>query len=106
MIRQRANNFTGPTLYKAEFHIDAPTSNAPHPACTYLALHGWRKGVAWVNGFNLGRYWEEIGPQMTLYVPGPVLKFGLNEIVLLELRGANPSSTALLEDHPDFYGPR
>lgn len=25
-----------------------------HPPDTFLAIHGWGKGVAWVNGFNLG----------------------------------------------------
>ena len=39
------------------------------------------KGVVFVNGFNLGRYWE-IGPQETLYVPGPLLKQGDNEVGL------------------------
>ncbi len=31
------------------------------------------------------RYWASKGPQMTLYVPGPVLWQGENEVVLLEL---------------------
>jgi len=35
--------------------------------------------VAFVNGFNLGRYWSE-GPQKTLYVPGPILKTGKNKV--------------------------
>ena len=39
------------------------------------------KGVVFVNGFNLGRYWE-IGPQETLSVPGPLLKQGDNEVGL------------------------
>eukprot|EP00961_Rhodomonas_salina_P223400 3020992-Rhodomonas_salina.1 len=48
---------------------------------------GWGKGLAWVNGFNLGRFWE-IGPQHTLYVPSPILREGANELVVLELDGA------------------
>ncbi len=52
---------------------------------TFLATPGWHKGVAWVNGFNLGRYWPVYGPQNTLYVPGPVLRPGQNEVVLLEV---------------------
>ena len=43
------------------------------------------KGVAWINGHNLGRYWEALGPQHTLFVPAPFLEPGSNEIVLLEL---------------------
>ena len=42
------------------------------------------KGLVWVNGFNLGRYWN-IGPTETLYIPSPVLKKGSNEIIILEL---------------------
>lgn len=45
------------------------------------------KGVAFVNGFALGRYWSR-GPQHTLYVPGPATRAGANELVLLELDGA------------------
>lgn len=51
---------------------------------TYLDLSNWGKGVVWVNGHNLGRYWN-IGPQQTVYVPVEWLKKGKNEIVILEL---------------------
>jgi beta-galactosidase len=51
---------------------------------TFLSLPGWTKGVAWLNGFNLGRYWNR-GPQHTLYVPAPLLRQGRNEIIILEL---------------------
>ena len=55
---------------------------------SYLALQEWGKGVAFVNGFNLGWYWPLLGPQETLYVPGAVLHPGRNEFVLLELEHA------------------
>ncbi|MFJ8691640.1 beta-galactosidase [Streptomyces roseolilacinus] len=58
------------------------------PADAYLALPGMRKGYVWVNGFCLGRYWEERGPQRTLYLPWPLLRAGRNEITVLELDGA------------------
>ncbi|MGZ3752494.1 MAG: glycoside hydrolase family 35 protein, partial [Mucilaginibacter sp.] len=35
---------------------------------TYLDMRNWEKGIVWINGHNLGRYWS-IGPQQTLYVP-------------------------------------
>jgi len=60
------------------------------PADTFLALPGWTKGVAWLNGFNLGRYWQR-GPQQTLYVPAPLLHAGENELVVLELHGQTQS---------------
>jgi beta-galactosidase len=50
----------------------------------YLDMSKWGKGIVWVNGYNLGRYWN-IGPQQTIYVPGEWLKPGNNEIVVLEL---------------------
>lgn len=46
-----------------------------------MNLQGWKKGVAFVNGQNLGRYWS-IGPQQTLYLPGPWLKTGMNQVCL------------------------
>ncbi|MEU7325005.1 beta-galactosidase family protein [Streptomyces griseoviridis] len=52
-----------------------------------LELPGWGRGFVWVNGFALGRYWS-VGPQRSLYVPGPVLREGGNEVWLLELDGA------------------
>jgi beta-galactosidase len=49
----------------------------------FLDLRGWGKGIVFVNGHNLGRYWH-IGPQQTLYLPGVWLKKGRNEIVIFE----------------------
>jgi beta-galactosidase len=54
------------------------------PADTFLALPGFTKGFCWVNGELLGRYWD-IGPQTTLYLPGPLLHSGENTLTLLEL---------------------
>ncbi|WP_054027571.1 glycoside hydrolase family 35 protein [Bacillus sp. FJAT-28004] len=74
-------NFDGkPAFYKGTFQVD-------EAADTFLELKGWNKGVAYINGFNLGRYWETVGPQKTLYIPGPLLCKGENELVLFELHG-------------------
>ncbi|MEW2251373.1 glycoside hydrolase family 35 protein [Streptomyces sp. NPDC006975] len=54
------------------------------PADAFLALPGFGKGFAWVNGTLLGRYWH-IGPQTTLYVPRPLLHAGENSVTVLEL---------------------
>ncbi|BBE18435.1 beta-galactosidase [Aquipluma nitroreducens] len=51
---------------------------------TYLDVSQWEKGVVWVNGHNLGRYWN-IGPQKQLYCPAPWLKKGKNEIVIFDM---------------------
>lgn len=65
-----------PTFYRGHFTAD-------ESADTFLKVPG-RKGICWINGFNLGRYWE-IGPQHTLYVPSPLIRKGKNEIIILEL---------------------
>ncbi|WP_327404813.1 beta-galactosidase [Streptomyces sp. NBC_01288] len=60
-----------------------------------LELPGWTRGFVWVNGFNLGRYWSA-GPQRELYVPGAVLREGVNDVWVLELQEApGPSEFAL-----------
>ncbi|MFJ3668904.1 beta-galactosidase family protein [Streptomyces sp. NPDC090106] len=76
------------------------TFQVAEPADAFLALPGWTKGQAWVNGFHLGRYWNR-GPQQTLYVPAPVLRAGANELVLLELHGTT-ARRAALTDTPDL----
>ncbi|XP_073177192.1 beta-galactosidase-1-like protein 2 isoform X2 [Lepidochelys kempii] len=57
------------------------------PQDTFLKLEGWEKGVVFVNGENLGRYWK-IGPQETLYLPATWLQPGNNEIIVFEERTA------------------
>ncbi|WP_455361050.1 glycoside hydrolase family 35 protein [Streptomyces sp. SYSU K21746] len=71
----------GPTgLYRGGFEV-AGAGDAS------LRLPGWVRGFVWVNGFCLGRYWAA-GPQDALYVPGPALREGGNEVWVLELEGA------------------
>ncbi|TYL52805.1 glycoside hydrolase family 35 protein [Agromyces mariniharenae] len=66
----------GPALAWGEFELDAP-------ADLFLDTLHWGKGLVWVNGFLLGRYWRR-GPQRTLIVPAPVTRAGRNEVALLE----------------------
>lgn len=68
-----------PAFYKFEFEVEEIGD-------TFLETEGFSKGCAFVNGFNLGRFWE-IGPQKRLYIPGPLLKKGKNEIILFETEG-------------------
>ncbi|CAN7737289.1 beta-galactosidase [Paenibacillus sp. LjRoot56] len=83
----------GPAFYKGSIEID-------DIADTFIRLDGWKKGVVWINGFNLGRYWDR-GPQKTLYIPGPLLRKGNNEIIVFELHGVdNPE--IMLVDTPDL----
>jgi len=90
---------TGPTLFYGTFNL---TLSQLHD--TYLNPTGWGKGLAIINGFNLGRYWPLVGPQITLYVPREVLKEGLNEITLLELEKVPDYSSVTFTDFPNLDG--
>ena len=70
-------------FFKGEFQLTAVGD-------TYLDLSQWEKGVVWVNGHNLGRYWQ-IGPQKRLFCPAPWLKNGKNEIVVFDLHLLAPN---------------
>ncbi|MDX6310620.1 MAG: beta-galactosidase [Streptomyces sp.] len=71
------------------------------PADTYLALPGGTKGYVWVNGFCLGRYWDR-GPQVTLYLPWPLLRAGRNEVVVLELDGFDGAPAVEFRTRPEL----
>ncbi|MCM1332364.1 MAG: beta-galactosidase [Bacteroides sp.] len=66
-------------VYRAAFNVSKP-------ADTFLNFSTWGKGLVYVNGNPLGRFWE-IGPQQTLYLPGCWLKKGENEIVVFDIIG-------------------
>ncbi|MEO5714739.1 MAG: beta-galactosidase [Luteolibacter sp.] len=67
----------GPSFWRGSFTVS-------NPADTFLDLSNWGKGVLWVNGHCLARYWN-IGPTQTAYLPGAWLKKGANEIIILDL---------------------
>lgn len=65
-----------PVYYRAKFTLHKVGD-------TFLDMEKWGKGIVFVNGHNLGRYWK-VGPQQTLYLPGCWLKEGENEVVVFE----------------------
>ena len=69
-----------PQLLRTVFAVEG------EPKDTFVLTDQFKKGVIFVNGRPLSRYWE-IGPQHTAYLPAPFLKQGKNEIVILELEG-------------------
>ena len=79
MKYQKSVPQTMPAYYKATFKLDETGD-------TFLDMSTWGKGMVWVNGHAIGRFWE-IGPQQTLYMPGCWLKKGRNEIIVLDLKG-------------------
>ncbi|MBM7708211.1 glycoside hydrolase family 35 protein [Enterococcus lemanii] len=82
-----------PAFYKFEAVIE-------QAADTFIDCSGWGKGVVFVNGFNIGRFWEN-GPAVSLYVPSPLLKAGVNEIVVFETEGRDLQTLSFV-DHPVF----
>lgn len=69
---------------------------AEEEADTFLDFEGFGKGCVFVNGFNLGRFWE-IGPQKRLFLPAPLLKKGRNTIILFETEGKAAESILLAQ---------
>ena len=64
-------------FFKGNFSIPGPTD-------TFIDMSNFKKGIVWVNGHNLGRYWD-IGPQKRLYCPASYLKKGTNEMIAFDL---------------------
>lgn len=71
-------------FFKAEFQLNETGD-------TYFDLSKYRKGVIWINGHNLGRYWNK-GPQQKLYCPASWLKKGNNEMIILDLLQLEPAT--------------
>lgn len=70
-----------PAFYRGRFTLEKMGD-------TYLDMSAWGKGLVWVNGHAIGRFWQ-IGPQQTLYVPGCWLNKGENEVLVLDILGPN-----------------
>lgn len=83
-----------PAFYRFELDIDEPCD-------TFLDTDGFGKGCAFVNGFNIGRFWK-IGPQKRLYIPAPLLQIGKNTIVIFETEGKAADSIFLAGEHRLF----
>lgn len=88
---QAGDDIEQPALYRGTFSLRGLGD-------TYLDMHGFGKGFVFLNGHNLGKYWQ-IGPQQTLYVPAVWLKKGTNEVVVFdELKGGHTELSTL--NHP------
>lgn len=79
------------------------TFQAATDADCFVDMTGFKKGCVFINGFNLGRYWEA-GPQVTLYIPKGVLK-AENEIVVFEQEGTS-RNTVTITDTPKLDKPK
>lgn len=73
----RANEMEGVALHRGTFTLDRQGD-------VFLDMSRWGKGAVWINGRSIGKFWQ-IGPQQTLYVPGPWVKKGKNEIIVFDM---------------------
>merc|ERR1712106_816588 len=76
----------GPRLLKGSLTIDVPEDGLLPD--TFFDFDcgdcvDWKHGAVFVNGFNIGRY-HQAGPQKSLYIPGPLLHQGENEVIVFE----------------------
>lgn len=81
-----------PGFYLFEFNVQEKHD-------TFVDMTGWGKGCLFINGFNLGRFWDR-GPQFSIYLPAPLLKDGLNTIVVFETEGKSQRSLTLTSQPP------
>lgn len=84
-----------PTAYKEEPKLNAPafyryTFYADEVGDTVLMPEGFTRGVAFINGFNLGRHWDIAPSENRLYIPAPLLQKGENTVVIFDVL-ANPN---------------
>lgn len=88
----------GAHVFEANVSLDEPGDLA-------LSTDGWGKGLVWVNGFCLGRYWRS-GPQRTLFVPAPATRAGENLVTVLEFEALRERTVRFLGDldlgHTEF----
>jgi beta-galactosidase GanA len=85
----------GACFYRSSFKVNSM-------ADTFLDTSTFTKGQVWINGHNLGRVWNA-GPQKALYLPGPWLHKGMNDVVVLDLQG-QPGGTLWGLDDPVLDG--
>ncbi|MBN9159031.1 beta-galactosidase family protein [Microbacterium sp.] len=69
------------------------------PADAWLAFPGTGNALVWLNGFLLGRS-RAVGPQVTLYAPGPLWREGRNEIRVLDTDAIG--SAVEIREEPDL----
>ncbi|MES2647927.1 MAG: beta-galactosidase family protein [Bacteroidota bacterium] len=76
VYNNKANGRPG-VFFKGEFKVNGVGD-------TYFDLSNYVKGMVYINGHLLGRYWN-IGPQQRLYCPASWLQKGSNQIIVFDL---------------------
>jgi hypothetical protein len=87
LMRRKSIKSSIPSFFAGQFTLP---NIGEYPLDTFLRLDGWKKGIAFLNGFNLGRYWPIAGPQITLYSPAHLFRPypQINYLVVFEQEGS------------------
>ncbi|MDL2353766.1 MAG: beta-galactosidase [Pseudomonadota bacterium] len=83
----KAGRAPGPAFWRGSFEVGSTGD-------TFLDMSNWGQGIVWVNGRCLGRFWS-IGPTQTMYLPGPWMRRGRNEVVVLDLTGPGQNTARI-----------
>ncbi len=80
------------TWYRLEFNMPRKNPSAWIP--WKLIVNATGTGYMWLNGHNIGRYWEE-GPQREFYLPECWLRAGEKNVIILGLRQSETKGACL-----------
>ncbi len=83
-----------PAFYKGEFEFTNPEN-------IYLDMSGWGMGEVWINGQYQGAYWEK-SPQKTIQIDSDILKKGMNEVIIFEIKDIAGKSDVTMINQPLF----
>ena len=94
-----------PNIFSGNFSVTDKIPSDTFLLPTTITNGYWPKGVAYINQYNLGRYWPVVGPQVTLYAPAPWLKpSASNSLTMVELQsspcGTQTTCSVELVDYP------
>jgi beta-galactosidase len=92
---QKGTDATLPAFFRGHFRAETGKE-------CFVRFDSFKKGLIYVNGFLLGRYWEK-GPQEALYLPGSLLREE-NEIVLFETDGLRGEPFVEITDKHGLVG--
>eukprot|EP01060_Flectonema_neradi_P041056 TRINITY_DN958_c0_g2_i1.p1 TRINITY_DN958_c0_g2~~TRINITY_DN958_c0_g2_i1.p1 ORF type:complete len:648 (+),score=138.50 TRINITY_DN958_c0_g2_i1:48-1946(+) len=73
-----AGTALSPTVFKGTLNIASTVTSC------YIETTSFTKGSIWINGNNIGRYWNTKGPQLSIYIHESMLQTGENSIMILE----------------------
>jgi beta-galactosidase len=83
---------TGMAFWRGSFAYHAGAQGAGQ---LQIEPRGLSKGQIWINGRNLGRYWQQVGPQEFYKLPVSWLQ-AHNELLIFDEEGASPAGVRII----------